>query len=124
DFIHGLAWPQPDFGERAELLADCAFAGWRISRQLEEPREEAGWLESFRPALASESLLRSEAERVLVSPISEREELLSIEDRELLLAVCEMLRSRVEKAPQATRDDAIFLYQFISEREKSSDLFG
>jgi tetratricopeptide (TPR) repeat protein len=124
DFIHGLAWPQPDFGERAELLADCAFAGWRISRKLEKPREEAQWLEKFRTAVASESPLRFEVERVPASSISERQEPLSFEDTELLLAVCEMLSSRVEKTPTATRDGAILLYEFLSEQKRSSGLVG
>jgi len=102
DFIHGLAWPQPDFGERAELLADCAFAGWQISRKLEKPGEEARWLEKFRTAVFSPSPLWFEVKRVLARPIEQRLESASdpaLYDSQLLLAVCETLRRGGETSP-------------------------
>jgi len=123
DFIHGLAWPQPDFGERAELLADCAFAGWRISRRLEEPHEEARWLGKFRTG-AFQSPLGSEVERELAIPIDHR---LEIEldlfaDSQFLLAVCDTLRTRSETSPADTKARAEFVYSCLATPETTIEL--
>ncbi len=120
DFIHGLAWPQPDFGERAELLADCAFAGWRISRKLEKPGEEARWLERFRMAAVAPSPLWFEVARILAIPIEQRSEAAlnpALDDPELLLAVCETLRRGAETSPADTKASAEFVYSCLANPE-------
>jgi len=66
------------------------------------------------------------AERVLATPMSERLGKgceLPLEDSELLLSVCEVLRSRVETAPTAARDEAIFFYGFLDEPTRRIGLF-
>lgn len=66
------------------------------------------------------------AERVLATPMSERLGKgceLPLEDSELLLSVCEVLRSRVETAPTAARDEAIFFYGFLNEPMRRIGLF-
>ncbi len=63
---------------------------------------------------------RPAAERVLATPIAERAEKakqLQLEDPELLLCVCELIRIRLETSPTTVREDAEFLYRFL-ERPK------
>ncbi len=58
------------------------------------------------------------AERVLATPIEERREnasKLHLDDPELLLSICELLRSRVESEPAVARDDAEFLFAYLAE---------
>ncbi len=66
------------------------------------------------------------AERVLATPMSERlakRQELPLEDSELLLSVCEVLRSRVETTPTAARDEAIFFYHFLDEPKRRIGFF-
>jgi len=56
------------------------------------------------------------AERVLKTPISERTQKareLQLEDPELLLCLCDLLRARLETSPAIVRDDTEFLYNFL-----------
>ena len=56
------------------------------------------------------------AERVLESPISERPSRateLVLDDPEMLLAFCDILRSRFETAPSSVRDEAEFMFQYL-----------
>lgn len=56
-----------------------------------------------------------EAEQVLAMPMQERREKSGdrLDDPELLLCVCEVLRSRLETTPAAVRDDSEFFYAFL-----------
>jgi tetratricopeptide (TPR) repeat protein len=125
DFIHGLPWPQPDFGERPELLADCAFAGWRISRKLEKPGEEARWLERFRTAAVSPSPVWYEVERLLALPMKGVLESAlnpAFNDPQVVLAVCEVLRRRGETSPADTKTSAEFVHSCLASAEPTIEL--
>ncbi len=66
------------------------------------------------------------AERVLATPIAERVEKareLRLDDPELLLCVCEVLRSRDEASPTSVRDDAEFFYDFLEEPRRNIGLY-
>jgi len=66
------------------------------------------------------------AEQVLARPITERLEKgreFLLEDSELLLSVCEVLRSRTETAPTATCDEATFFYRFLDKPKRRIGLF-
>src|ERR1700687_470033 len=66
------------------------------------------------------------AERVLAAPIAERSARareLRLEDPELLLCVCEVLRSRLESSPATVRDDSEFFYQFLEKPKRTVGLF-
>jgi tetratricopeptide (TPR) repeat protein len=70
----------------------------------------------WRPKRLDHSESRAAAERVLSVPIPERLKQvteLGFDDPELLLSVCETLRSRLETAPLAVRDESEFFYRFI-----------
>src|SRR5712692_10168493 len=66
------------------------------------------------------------AERVLATPIDERTEKaeeLHLDDSELMLAVCEVLRSRLETSPAVVRDDAEFFYRLLEKTKRKIGLF-
>jgi tetratricopeptide (TPR) repeat protein len=66
------------------------------------------------------------AEQILAAPIEERvgrARELRLEDPELLLCICEVLRSRVESSPGTARDDAEFFYQFLETPKRKIGLF-
>src|SRR5712692_8643436 len=66
------------------------------------------------------------AERVLAMPIPERMERaneIRLEDSELLLAVCEVLRSRIETSPMEARAEAEFFYDFLDKPRRRIGLF-
>src|SRR5713226_4668961 len=66
------------------------------------------------------------AERVLATPMSKRlgkGRELPLEDSELLLSVCEVLRSRGETAPIEVRDEATFFYRFLDEPKRRIGFF-
>ncbi len=66
------------------------------------------------------------AERVLAIPILERTSRyadLKLEDPELLLCVCEILRSRLESSPVVVHDEAEFFYGFLQRPVRKIGLF-
>lgn len=66
------------------------------------------------------------AEQVLTTPTAERAgraRELRLEDPELLLCLCEVLRSRLETSPVAAQDDAEFFYQFLEKPKRKIGLF-
>jgi tetratricopeptide (TPR) repeat protein len=66
------------------------------------------------------------AERVLAMPISERVGKVAeirLDDSELLLAVCEVLRPRLEISPTSTRTEAEFFYAFLDKPKRKIGLF-
>lgn len=66
------------------------------------------------------------AERVLAIPIPERSTKANapcLDDAELLLSVCEVLRSRVEADPKLTREEAEFFYRFVEKPKRKIGLF-
>jgi tetratricopeptide (TPR) repeat protein len=66
------------------------------------------------------------AERVLAMPISERLERaneIRLEDSELLLAVCEVLRPRLESSPMEAKAEAEFFYGFLDKPVRRIGLF-
>ena len=69
---------------------------------------------------------RLAAERVLSTPIEERSRLaltLRIDEPETLLAICGRLRANLESAPQTSRDDAEYLYNFVEKPRRPIGLF-
>lgn len=66
------------------------------------------------------------AERVLATPISERAERareLRLDDPELLLSVCEVLRSRDETSPANVKEDAEFFYGYLDKPTRKIGLY-
>jgi tetratricopeptide (TPR) repeat protein len=69
---------------------------------------------------------RLAAERVLKTPLADRAAAaaaLRLEDPETVLALCAMLRQRLESAPAAVRDEAEFLYRFLETPRREIGLF-
>jgi len=72
----------------------------------------------WRPKRLEHRDSRPAAERALAVPIvdrAQRADDLNLDDAELLLSAAELLLSRVQTAPAASREDAIFFYRFIEE---------
>jgi tetratricopeptide (TPR) repeat protein len=66
------------------------------------------------------------AERVLATPVEDRtakSDELHLDDPELLLAICEVLRSRLETSPAVVRDDAEFFYRFLEKPKRKIGLY-
>lgn len=66
------------------------------------------------------------AQEVLAIPATERAGRLGelrLDDPELLLCVCEVLRSRLESSPARVREEAEFFYEFLSQPRRSIGLF-
>jgi tetratricopeptide (TPR) repeat protein len=66
------------------------------------------------------------AERVLAMPISKRAERareLHVDDPDVLLCICEVLRSRDETNPSSVRDDAEFFYDFLDQPKRRIGLY-
>jgi len=75
--------------------------------------------------LSSEAGLKA-AERVLATPFDERAakaRALHLEDPETLLALCGVLRERMNASPASVRDEAEFLYRFIEAPRREIGLF-
>lgn len=70
--------------------------------------------------------VRKLSEAVLATPIDSRREHakeLGLEDPEVLLGLCGLLRDRLESDPSSVRRDAEFLYTFVVEPRRSIGLF-
>lgn len=79
-----------------------------------------------RPARLPPEKGRAFADRALVVPIDQRETRareLRLEDPELLLGVCEILRERLETAPATVRDEAEFFYRFLESPRRAIGAF-
>jgi len=66
------------------------------------------------------------AERLLATPVAERigkAHELRLDDSEVLLAVCEVLRSRLETDPATVRDEGEFFYRFVAKPKRNIGLF-
>lgn len=78
----------------------------------------------WRPKRIDHEESRHAAERAIATPAAERAtkaEQLCLEDPELLLSICEVLRSQLETSPASVRHDAEFFHTFI---EQSSHPIG
>jgi tetratricopeptide (TPR) repeat protein len=78
----------------------------------------------WRP-LSTEAGMKA-AERVLATPFDERvpkARSLHLEDPETLLALCGVLRTRLNSSPASVRDEAEFLYRFIESPRREIGLF-
>ncbi len=79
----------------------------------------------WRPKYLHYEESRAAAERALSIPLPERTgktQELHLEDPELLLCVCEILRSRLEADPTSVRDEAAFFFGFLREPKRSIGL--
>lgn len=75
----------------------------------------------WRPKKLDHQESRPAAEHVLAVPALERTDRASelrLEDPELLLCVCEILRSQLETAPLIVHDEALFFYRFIEKPDR------
>src|SRR5712692_9788708 len=66
------------------------------------------------------------AERLLATSVAERVERahdLRMDDSEVLLSVCEVLRSRLETSPATVRDEGEFFYRFLVKPKRKIGLF-
>jgi tetratricopeptide (TPR) repeat protein len=78
-----------------------------------------------RKPLSSDAGVRA-AERVLSTPHDERREKaegLHLEDPETLLALCGLLRERMNTSPASVRSEAEFLYRFLESPKREIGLF-
>jgi tetratricopeptide (TPR) repeat protein len=133
-FVESLDWADGVLGGRQEVLSRLAFLCWRNARRAEKPAEERKWVDVHgsifrRTAVFSAAQpveeVRSVAERVLAMPIPERAERAQewrLDDPELLLCICEVLRSRSDTSPASVRDDAEFFYLFLDQPRRNVGL--
>jgi tetratricopeptide (TPR) repeat protein len=78
-----------------------------------------------RAPLSSDTGIRA-AERVLATPLGERREKaedLHLDDPEILLALCGILRERMNTSPAYVRSEAEFLYRFLESPKREIGLF-
>jgi len=119
EFISAVTWPQGRFGGREDLLSRCAFLGWRNARRDGKPSLEWEWLKRF--GNTGRFFARLAAEEVLATPISERvgnAQVLQLEDPELLLCVCDLLRARMETSPATIKEESEFFYFILEKSER------
>jgi tetratricopeptide (TPR) repeat protein len=80
----------------------------------------------FRQTTSSLSERHAAARRILETPVEERvqrAEELGLESPEVLLSLCDLLRSQGESSPSLVRDEAEFLYGLLSEPGRKVGLF-
>ncbi len=116
ELISRIAWPVDDFGERLEMLRQCALAALRNASREGREGEAEQWRKRRSEAALADTALRAEAELVLATPIPERAGKgteLQLENPELLLALCGLLYGSTEASPASVRDNADFLFHFL-----------
>jgi len=119
DFIEKITWPGTDFDERAELLAACAFAGWRIARRNATPSKIEQWqsrLVSARSAFPYSGEAREESR---IRECKTDQAASAPDDPEALLPVLERIRDQLESAPAKALEETHFLYSFLEPLETS-----
>jgi tetratricopeptide (TPR) repeat protein len=124
-FINEASWPEPDFEEKAELLADCAFTGWRIARRVSSPGEILEWEALFNAAAALPGPLKYRVEEILATSIADRAERareLFLDDPETLLSLVDGLRKKWEADPRAVLGESKFLYGFLERQDSKYPL--
>lgn len=133
--IVGVTWPDDEFGEREDLLRRCSLVSSLSAQTLQDDFESrssnrgtsfaegspASRWQVPRAFLGRERQLEPEegwreAERVLLIPCQERSDRVGarLANAEVLLYVCEVLRSRLETTPAVVRAEAQFFYQFLA----------
>lgn len=58
DLVGAMPWPENAFGEKAEILGQLAFIGWRHSRQLGMSGASETWVRTYSQAFAGPSTWR------------------------------------------------------------------
>jgi tetratricopeptide (TPR) repeat protein len=111
DYIEKVTWLGPDFDERAELLAACAFAGWRIARRKATPSEIEQWTDLISVSSAGERIGKQ------FQPL--------LDDPRDLVPYLKSLRDKLEVSPQDVLSETNSLYQFVGRLQPpySSDSF-
>jgi tetratricopeptide (TPR) repeat protein len=117
DFIENATWPEPDFGEKAELLADCSFSAWRISRTKATAAETDKWLKKFTSAAESAPQLRLAVDAMLRAPDKALDPVrgVALEELAVLLHASQTLFRLNEASPEAARGVTEQLYQSLKE---------
>jgi tetratricopeptide (TPR) repeat protein len=122
EFIERASWPEPDFGEKAEMLADCAFSAWRVARKQGTAIETEIWRKKFLSLAETAATIRVAVADILLSVKAGGEDgpRFRPEDHEALLAVWGTLRRRLYRAPAAVRSEAEHLYKLLNETSHES----
>jgi tetratricopeptide (TPR) repeat protein len=114
NYVSSLLWLSAQFGGSAELASACALQGWRLARPFAPWPDVENWVRRIRDT----GNAQTRAEQALSIPIADRSTRageLRLQDPELILCVCGILRSRWENSPVAVRDDAEFFYRFVED---------
>jgi len=113
DHVSAAHWPDPDFGERADLLATTAFIAWRIARRSALPSEADAWQRRFSGALSPG---RQEGHIENAGPAGSdviHDWRTDPRTTETLLPLLESLRMKWETAPEEVLEEATFLYAYL-----------
>jgi tetratricopeptide (TPR) repeat protein len=121
DYVSTARWPEPDFDERAELMADIALVGWRTSRQLMKPKEIDKWLRDFHSTALSLSDLTRRVDNLFVRA-AKGSDLEDFSDLPILLTILQSFRKRWEIEPPYVYDKAAMLYGFSKARNSKPTL--
>ncbi len=124
DFISAAVWSEPDFAERAELLAACSLWGWRLARRTGKPAVADGFARRI-PAIAgsiAEAVHDFKADPLATAAASDRAMhnldvgLIGsrLEEPGILLELCGSLREKLDSSPLEVQEQAEAVYRFIS----------
>jgi tetratricopeptide (TPR) repeat protein len=122
-FASQAQWPQPDLGERAELLFDCALPAWRTARVAGKARDSAKWLTQLNKLSRLKSPCNLALDELLATSPSQRgpEMVAALETTETLICLCSRLRCQLDTSPTDVLREAKFFYDFL---EKQIGLTG
>ncbi len=122
-FIATQPWPTDEYGGPIGLLSGCALSGWQLARSIAKPPVVKIWVER----ILANGDLRIAVECAMAVPIADRIDQvgdLNLDNPELLLAICETLRSQLESAPTVARENAEFFYRFVEQSGRRIGLHG
>jgi tetratricopeptide (TPR) repeat protein len=126
-FVSAAPWAEPDFDEKAELLRACSLWAWRLARRAGKASVSEKW---FRRAGAGREadagLMNAFSVDPISLPVNERATRgaeFGLDDPEVLLALCALLRDQWETRPDGVRQDSEFLYNFIERPKRKIGLF-
>jgi tetratricopeptide (TPR) repeat protein len=122
DFIEKVTWPGLDFDERADLLAACALAGWRISRRKATPPVTDEWRKRLLAVTPKTVLLRnssseSAARNAIEMGRQAKTGTVPLDDPEMLLPLLEDLCARAEQSPAEVLKKAASLHKHLQSAE-------
>jgi tetratricopeptide (TPR) repeat protein len=120
DFVERAVWPEPNFEERDEVLADVAFSGWRVALIRGTAHDAEGWRRRFLSAARSVSTLQIAVGDLLTTSSQQRLEKLTPslpQGSQILLYASDVLLQRNEADPKRVADHSALLYESLTELE-------